>query len=300
MRAKQKYFFIGLFVLFGMGVALFFVTLIGLGKFTNSKLKYVLYFDASISGLTVGAPVHFKGVEIGQVTDILINVDQNDLDIQIPIFVAVDEERFQKIHPDMVNLADLNPFGESDTEVIIRALVAKGLRAQLQIQSLVTGRLFIDLDFYPDTEPRYVEDYVGLPQIPTIPSEFEAITNAISELPLKDLVDKAIRTLSSIEVLTSGPEIKNLMQNLSHSSQEIDKAISELAHDSGPALKEARLVLKQLNHILGSGQAEALGDEAEGTLQALSDVARAMEMLIKEWSDHPESFIFGKSETERE
>lgn len=300
MKAKQKYFLIGLFVLFGFGLVIFFVTLIGLGRFTNNKLNYVLYFDASVSGLTVGAPVHFKGVEIGKVTDILINVDQSDLDIRIPIYLAIDEERFERVQPDTVNLADLNPFGESATEVIIRAMVAKGLRAKLQIQSLVTGRLFIDLDFYPDTEPRYVEDSVGLPQIPTIPSEFEELSNAILELPFKELMEKAIQTLNSIENLTNGPEIKEVLANVSHTASEIDKAVTAMAADSSPIFNEVRKALAQLNQILGSGQAESLGGDAEKALKALQEMARAFEMLVREWGDNPESFIFGKAKTARE
>jgi paraquat-inducible protein B len=124
-----------------------------------------MYFDESVKGLSVGAPVLFQGVQIGSVTSIVLQVDPVKMQTHIPVIIEYEPEKFQvatagqKIHRDPLKN--------------ISKLIDMGLRAQLVMQSFITGQLMIQLDFHPDTPVVLKDinkDYI---EIPTIPSTGE-------------------------------------------------------------------------------------------------------------------------------
>src|SRR5262249_24394102 len=147
------------------------------GEFFKEKVPYVMFFERSVEGLTVGAPVIFRGVQVGQVTAITAIADPKELTILIMVKVelvrgivhlGVGDERFKDHHQ------------------AVEQLVQKGWRASLRMQSFVTGLLSVALDFHPDTQIRRFGLEKRYPELPTIPSEMDMLKSTIQDL-LADL-----------------------------------------------------------------------------------------------------------------
>ena len=132
---------IGAFVVGAVVLAVAAIVLFGSGKFFQKTEPWLTFFHGSVKGLNVGSPVVFRGVQIGQVTDIIVGFDASKLEVLIPVFFEVDPEKFK----------DIGSPAETEELEMHKALIDRGMRTQLQIQSLVTGQLLINVDFYPDT-----------------------------------------------------------------------------------------------------------------------------------------------------
>lgn len=145
----------------------------------------MLFFDGSISGLSVGSPVLFRGVPVGRVVEIRLTGDLDNLVFQTPVFIELnkkDEGRF--------SVSD----GDISKKEYLDRLVSHGLRATLATQSLLTGQLMIEMDFYPRSQIPYpikeVKEYDDVPEIPTIPSQFDNILQTLTTLPYDDIASE--------------------------------------------------------------------------------------------------------------
>jgi hypothetical protein len=130
---------IGAFVVGAVALAVAGLFVLGGGQFLKKKYIRVMYFDGSVKGLKVGAPVTFRGVEVGTVTDITIRANPKDLTTRIPVIVEIDPHSIE------------TPGGYLGDQ--LPRMIKRGLRAKLDLQSLVTGQLQIELDYMPDTKP---------------------------------------------------------------------------------------------------------------------------------------------------
>src|SRR4029450_3146564 len=160
-------FVVGAIVLLIAGGLLF-----GGGKFFQEKLPYVLFFDSSVEGLNVGAPVVFRGVQVGQVTAISAIADPQTFDVRIKvkielvrgvIKVGADGQRFQ------------------DQRQGVAGLIQKGARASLRMQSFVTALLYVALDFFPDPPIRLRGLDPTVPELPTIPSDMDQLKSTLQQ-----------------------------------------------------------------------------------------------------------------------
>ena len=139
---------VGAFVLGGLALLVLGIILLGGGRLFSNDLEYVLYFDGSVSGLTTGAPVVFRGVPMGSVTRINLVANARDSNVTIPVYVRIDERSFVRAS------GSASP-SESIQQEIIRRMVQRGLRGRLQLQSLITGQYRVELDFYPATAANF-------------------------------------------------------------------------------------------------------------------------------------------------
>src|SRR5512135_2362494 len=137
MSKKASKTLIGAFVLGAVVLIVAGVVVFGGGKFFKKTIKYVMFFDGSVKGLQVGAPVTFRGVKIGEVTDMVLRFDPSNLAVMIPVYVEIDPEKF--LGSDTLKKAKPGQY--------YRALLDKGLKARLELQSFVTGLLMIGVDF---------------------------------------------------------------------------------------------------------------------------------------------------------
>lgn len=181
-------FVVGAAVLVVIGVLAF-----GSGQFLKEKLSYVLYFDRSVEGLYVGSPVNFRGVKVGSVSDIVVELDLGNeaSSVRTPVYI--------QLTVGGVRQAGVAVDSALTPRDVVKVLVQRGLRASMKAQSLVTGQLSIELDFYPGTEPRLSGFANKVPELPTIPSSFEEITQTAMEtaallrkLPLEDLFNQVM------------------------------------------------------------------------------------------------------------
>jgi phospholipid/cholesterol/gamma-HCH transport system substrate-binding protein len=181
---------IGAFVFGGLVLALMTVVLFGNFRLFNPTTRAAIIFQGSISGLTVGAPVTFRGVRVGAVQNITLQFDQTAQAAFIPVTVQLD--------PDSVRVTG----GENGSQRIdLQVMVQRGLRAELLTQSFVTGQAQIDLDFDPGSQAILHPSLTKLPEIPTRLSAFQRVQEQLTKLPIGDLVKNADATLTSLHVL---------------------------------------------------------------------------------------------------
>jgi paraquat-inducible protein B len=192
MAAKTNPKVIGGFVLGAVALLVAGVIAFGGARYFTPKGKAVLYFQAaSMSGLDIGSPVTFRGVKIGSVTDVVIHYDIDAQRLLIPVYVEIELDRIQIVR------------GKQDSKNI-HELIERGLRAQLVVQSLVTGQASIDLSFHPDQPAVLVGEDKRFVELPTIPSDIDllkanltSVLQRIAALPLDQIAGRTLDTVES-------------------------------------------------------------------------------------------------------
>ena len=187
---------IGGFVVGAIALIVIGLLVFGSTNWFAKRNKYVAYFPGSVKGLRVGAPVDFRGVTIGQVTDIKVQFNPADVSAQLPVIIEVD--------PTRIEFVGGAPTGSPEENA--QRLVEEGFRAQLQSQSLLTGLLFVNLDFYKDKPARMVGGEQPYPEIPTMPSEFEQLQQTAGDVAVRlpGLVEQLNGLLSTINTELQG------------------------------------------------------------------------------------------------
>src|SRR5271154_4824922 len=207
---------VGGFVLGGLALALGAVVVLGSGHFFKEQHLFALYFSSDVNGLKVGAPVKFRGVMIGSVTAVLLSVgaqaEKEAEEYRIPVIIDLETKRLVR-HRAVANF---------DDPARITAAVKRGLRAQLNVESLLTGLLYVDLDFHPDMPAKY---YMGAdspyPEIPTVPTKLEQVQTTISDalaqfdkINFQELVSSLTKTANAVTTLANSPKIENAAESL--------------------------------------------------------------------------------------
>jgi len=209
---------IGAFVVGALVLAVIGVIILGSGKFLKRTVKYVMFFEGSVKGLQVGAPVTFRGVKIGEVTDIALRFNPENLSVLIPVYVEIDREKFMS----SAVAKEMKPYA------YYKALIEKGLKARLEIQSFVTGQLLINVDFHPDKPVRLVGLDKRYPEIPTIPTTLEELQKSIENLPLKEITEKLDSVLEGIDKIVHSPELTETFASLSQALKGVDALVRNI------------------------------------------------------------------------
>jgi paraquat-inducible protein B len=230
MAAKSNPKVIGGFVVGAIALLVAGVIAFGGGQYFAKKGKAVLYFDsASMSGLDIGSPVTFRGVKIGAVTGIDINYDIDAQKLTIPVYVEIELDRIHVIR------------GTQDSKNVY-ALIDRGLRAQLVIQSMVTGQASIDLAFHPEMPAILVGGQERMVELPTIPSSIDMLKANLSDvlariakLPLDEIGAKTLSTIDSTNAL---------MQNLNGEIAGVATSVRGVGDQATATLKDAQARLQ--------------------------------------------------------
>lgn len=247
---------IGAFVLGAVVLAVAGLVVIGGGKFFRHTLTWVAYFDESIKGLGIGAPVMFRGVKVGAVTDIKVVVDRKDVAITTPVFFELEANRLTDASGGTIRFDTASRPAQ--------LLIDRGLRAQLEMQSLVTGQLAIQLEFHPGTPIRLVATDRRFPEMPTIASSTERISRTLENLPLDQIAASALKAIEGISQLVNGPEIKEtlasvrtafasaqqLLGDVQKLARTVDGRIGPLASGIDQTLESGRETLKEVQALV--------------------------------------------------
>ena len=178
--AKQSFkTAVGAFVIGGLTLLVAGIILLGGGRMFSDDIEYVLYFDGSVSGLSIGAPVVFRGVPMGQVTRISLEANPRDASVTIPVYIRLDENS-------IVRAGVAGELTDNFRQEILRRLIQRGLRARLQLQSLITGQYRVELDFLPNT-PANFRSPMPDREIPTLPSPIDTLQRTVASLPLEEM-----------------------------------------------------------------------------------------------------------------
>jgi len=314
MGKKVNPTIIGLFVVGAVALAVGGVVAFGSGQYFKHLDKFVVFFSGSINGLSIGAPVKFKGVDIGTVTDIrlvLHREDDAEKQLTIPVYIDTDPS---KIYLDGARLEMTNPDN-------LQKLIKHGLRAQLQAQSLVTGLLFVQIDFFPDTPVRYVLPQPSTPiEIPSVPTTLEQASTAAREIidelrsvKFGPMVEDAADALESINRLVSSPALHSAIDGLPETMKNVNEtvvSVHRLAEDvSGrvdPLIKRLDTTLTSADQTFGTVRDTArsattiiepgapLDHDLRKALQDISDSARALAQLADFIERNPTALLYGK------
>jgi paraquat-inducible protein B len=240
--------------------------------------KYVAYFPGSVKGLQVGAPVDFRGVTVGEVTDIKVLFNPEEVNARIPVVMELDPTEIEVVGRGEIIAAS------EDAERLIKG----GLRAQLQSQSLLTGLLFVNLDFYPNAPARLVGGDEPYPEIPTIPSGFEQLQQSAGDvaarLPaLLDQLNGLLTDLNQSLDQTSG-DFRSLVSDVAGIANEINASTPEVVARTEAATEDLRQTAQTLDEILQTNR-DAIGamiDEWTVAASAARRTAEEVEQLVAE------------------
>ena len=259
---------IGAFVLAGLALMTAAILVFSGSQFFTPKEYFSMQFRGSVSGLDPGAPVTIRGVKVGQVTDVYVGYLKDSHDISVGATIEIDREEVVGV-----------PTHETDTSLDYRQridrLVSNGLRASLAMQSLVTGKLYIELARVPDPPPASVDwQHEPNAMFPTVPSSTEQFITKIKDLPIAKLVQEAITTLSDIDKVVSSQDVKDTLSNLSAATAKINTSLDRLdpllANTDG-AVTDARALITNVDQQVQplSSKYQAVADDLRGTLKSL-------------------------------
>lgn len=256
------------------------------GRLFSNSTQYVCYFTGSVNGLKVGAPVKFKGVELGRVVAVRLSLNRaganrtppwkvNPNNIALPVIIELEQRQ-------LLRKGGSVDFGNRSN---LRAAIKEGLRAQLSMESLLTGLLYVDLDFYPGTPFTLYEPHDSeIPEIPSRPTDLEMFQKKLEQavedfqkIDVGALVDSTTRAMNSVALLTSNPDLP--------------KAIASLNH----TMAEARSTMAQARSAIAEAK-QAVGDVRQLVTRVETDFG-PMEQKVSRTLDHVDKTLASANNT---
>jgi paraquat-inducible protein B len=269
----------------GFMVGALVLTLLGVGVLASTawfgdRHTFISYFAESVNGLDQGAPVKFQGVPVGTVTEILIQIDRREKTFLVPVQYEIDLRRLTTVVGDFLHL---------DEEAVLQGQIADGLRAQLQMESLVTGQLYIELTYRPDAGPPEFQPNAALAQIPTTPSLLAAfgteagsliasvlqvlfrVNELLDELDMRSISEAVQASAESIERVMGSAELTRAVEGIPEMTNQVARTLGEME----------RLVTRMGETIDPlQGRLETTFDEATLTLQAARQAIEATRGML--------------------
>lgn len=277
-------------------------------KFTR-KLYFLAYFDGTLRGLAVGAPVEFRGIKIGEVIDLKLQFNRDDTSFRIPVLCAIEPDRIELVGEDVDFGAD------ESTELDMWArLVRKGLRAQLRTGVLLTGQLYVNLDIYPDEESAVLGTAGDYPVLPTVPEPVQEIAaaltdllNRLEKLPVEQIGKDLADTVRHAENLMGASDLKEAVVAMNKSMQQLQQFTAGLNSDLSPRvsdlLEQSRKAMINGQGALSAAQKVLNADapltyELSQTLKELTRAAQSVSALADLLERNPQSLIYGKGDSQ--
>jgi paraquat-inducible protein B len=220
--------------------------------------RFLLYFDGTVRGLTPDAPVEFRGITLGKVVSVDLEFDVESEKFVIPVVIELEPERLS---------GATSGYAPEKRRRLLETMIAEGLRAQLKTGNLLTGKLYVDLDFYPDAKKQVLREAKGYEVLPTIPTSIEEITRSVNAV---------LGKLKEFPFGKIGADMSQALANL-------DKTIVQ-----------ADGTLKSIDTMFAKDS--PVSQELQDTLRELSDAARSLRVLADYLERHPEALLRGKGE----
>jgi paraquat-inducible protein B len=306
MTRRASSTIIGLFVAIAVALGVTALILLGGGRLFQRTYPFVVYFRGSVAGLSPGAPVKFKGVEIGRVTDtyvLLPTPAAGAADVRIPVVIAIDPTKIRRLDAD----------GGLGRPERIAQLVESGLRAQLATSSFVTNMRYIALDVIPGAPAELVNDpAVRYPEIPTVPTALENAEKQASDLlahiaavNIEGLFRSAQRTLDGLDRIVNGRELEETLHAINRAARDVDAlaiSLRRVTDAAGPDVvavaRNVRRASETAETLLASARdvVEPAGPALFRFQQGLTEVAataRALRHLVEKLDRDPAILIRG-------
>jgi paraquat-inducible protein B len=260
---------------------------------------FVLYFNESLRGLSVGAPVTLLGLPGGEVTDVGLDIDPKTRALRGRVeIVAYPDRLIGRLGEHQLAIGQTLADSTQQRHAFFDHLVEQmGMRAQLQSGSLITGQLFVALDFFPDAKKAQIVWNLAKPEIPSIPSPLPNLQAKLGSILTK---------LDSVQYEAIGTDLRKLLNSSNQVMQDIDKALIHFDKSITPEVKtaieafrkatiSADKLMKNTDTTLLSPDAPAQQDIRDA-MQEITRTARALRVLTDYLERHPEALLRGKPE----
>jgi len=270
------------------------------------KVLFVAFFDGSIRGLEVNAPVELKGIKVGRVADIRLEFDATDTSFHIPVLIELEPERIVSRHPSAT---------ATDPHAVVKTLVERGLRAQLKTGSLLTGQLFVDLTMEPDSALHLLDYESDYPQLPTVAGNMaqmtasvKSILNKIEGIDLQAMSKHVVAILEGTNSLVHAPELRQsiaqvhdtlalfhtMLQHLDPKMNDLTTNIDQTIIAGRAAVAQSEQTLKLINTMLDPKA--PMQYRVQQMMLEVGDMARSVRVLVDLLERNPNAIIFGKKE----
>jgi paraquat-inducible protein B len=282
MKRKASPALIGAFLVGGITLLAVAIIAVAGNKLFTRKERAVMHFSGSVYGLQVGAPVVFRGVRVGSVTSVEVFYDRATDSFSIPVVAELEGDAVSGLDGKRAKM---------DVALALPALVERGLSAQLSMQSLLTGLLYVDLDLRPKAKTSVRGSYRDVVEIPTTATAIQALKDQLEGMDFRRMAEDLSAIAASARAVVSGPEIKQAMADLTritasvkHLTERLDKRVDPLVDDVQRTLATARSAVQSLGTAAQSVDSNAArlgtaGDRAAALLAPdsalLQDLQRA-------------------------
>jgi paraquat-inducible protein B len=310
--AKWNPRLVGIFVLGGLALATLLVTLLGGGRFFSRKVPFITYFSGSVTGLRVGAPVRFRGIVVGQVTGIYLSLEVDSMAGYVPVSFEIDEQRVRRRGASGRRLRQ---------QSVIDSMIGRGLRAELQTESFVTGQKYVALEFRSDVPAVLVRDpAVRAMEIPAVPvgdadlqAEMVRLLRVIAKIDFQGLaarlqlvLDNVNKLFGDAKVGDMATELQHTLLSLQHTSDSIGRLAGAASSEVGPSLESLRRTSARLEESLArldttlQAARVSLDPESptfvrvERAAKDISGAAQSLRLLTEYLERNPGSLLRGR------
>ena len=316
---------IGIFVVGSFALVIVAIVVVGSGSMFKKPIRFVCDFQGNVNGLRIGAPVKFRGVQVGTVEEIklVLAPGEGELrpgikDVRLPVIIGIDRDL----------ITQRGGTGAALSQQGFASLISRGLSAQLEAESLLTGLLYVDLDLRPNSQPHLslIPGEGSLREIPTVPTTFEAIQQQATEviakldkLDLNALINSFTQAANSIKEMTADPAVRRTLQSLPPMLANLDKTLTSMrvaiqnineevdpmsasfhksSEELNATMKDTRAALLELQAILDADSPLAVN--LNQALEQFSDAAGAIEQLSDYLQRNPAALVRGKYVPEKD
>ncbi len=270
MSRKANPTLIGGFVVGAVALAVITILLLAGGSWFGERRQHVLYFEGAAQGLQIGAPVVFLGVKVGTVKQIQLGLDDQSRRFLVPVLIEIEPNVVRARNGENVDLRD---------RITVRQLVERGLRGRLRLQSLLTGQLYVDLDFHADKPAIFVALDPSLSEIPTIRTAVQELTSKLEGFPMEQFLADVTAISGSVKALMAAPATQELPRRLEATLKHLQSLAARLDRQSEPILKDVRNDLTEMRKALQAAQA-ALA-KLETAADRVATLAGADSQMVK-------------------
>lgn len=241
MAKQANRMMIGGFVVIALFILAASLVVFGSGKLFQKTQRFVMFFEGSVRGLSVGSPVLWEGVQVGSVTSIEIIADLKEGKAQIPIVVEILPDRFGAFQ------------GERNPRKNLPRLIERGLRAVMVTQSFITGQLAIEVRFFPGTpaimRKSPATEYIDYMEIPTIPSTTQRLFQTLENLDLEKIEKKFTASLEGIDRLVNNPDLAPSIHNLREALQNVNKLVTRIDRQVDPLANDVKRTSQNFSRL---------------------------------------------------
>jgi paraquat-inducible protein B len=242
----------------------------------GKPIRFLMYFDQSLRGLSKGSIIDFRGIELGSVQSINVEFDSTYRQFRMPVVAIIYPSRLSQGR-------EFDP-----NQKVLAEFVQRGLRAQMRTGNILTGQNYIALDFFPKAKPEQLKFDKGIAEIPTTPTELSNLQAQVTKI-----ADK----LTKFPLDEIGQDLRKTMANMNTTIDSTNKLVKQMDGKIAPAMQatldDARKTMQSTQSVLASDA--PLQQDVRRAMQQMTRAAASLQLMSDYIEQHPESLIRGKA-----